>query len=102
MPKIKQAPTQTTSGCMISGVIKKPDGSPSREKVIFTPTHGGIYAGNFISAAPVVVIPDAEGRISVTLPPSAIMGPYSVRLNRETMQINVPDRDSADLHELLA
>jgi len=102
MPKVKQAVTNTTKGCLITGTIKKPDGSASREKVVFTPANGGIYAGNFISAAPVVVIPDVDGKVTITLPPSVVMGPYDVRFHRQTRRIEVPDRDTADLSELLA
>jgi len=102
MAKVKQAATETTGGCLVVGTIKKTDGSPSREKVVFSPAHGGIYDGSFISAAPVVVIPDASGKISIKLPPSVVMGPYSVRFHGQSRQVEIPDRAEVDLQELMA
>lgn len=65
------------------------------------PQRGGVWRGVAYSPQRIVIQPDAQGRWSVVLPPSSVVGPYTVKMARHRFSIVVPEAESANFAELV-
>jgi hypothetical protein len=91
MTKIKLPVPGEHAGCRVIGVFRQIDGSPSREAMTVIPEWAGEYNGVFYDPLGVIVTPDANGRYSFVLPPSSVLGDYTVNFNGTFLTIRVPD-----------
>lgn len=67
------------------------DGRPDPTSFEIVPGRSMVVNGVMYSSRAVKVQPDAEGRFSVVLPPSSLLGAYTVQLSNLAIHLIVPD-----------
>lgn len=102
MPKQTSTPRQQHSGCVVTGLRLFADGTPCRNSFSIQPAYTGVvFNGIVYSGQAIIVQPDESGRFRVVLPPSSILGRYTVRLETGDIRIHVPDATEAELDEIV-
>jgi len=77
------------------------DGRPlAGVPVRFLPARSGVWRGRVIGRAPVEVLTDEQGRFSVCLTPSDVVGRYEVVINEARYVVEAPDQPAAAFEEI--
>lgn len=102
MPKLAQLPRQQHNGCTVTGIRLYADGAPCRNQFSIQPAYVGVvYNGIVYSGQAIVVQPDEAGRFRVVLPPSTVLGKYTVRFETSELRIEVPDVAEAEFDRIV-
>ena len=89
------------SGCRVSGVALLANGQLLVGHLYIEPGHGGVWHGVAYSPQRIAVQTDSEGRWDVVLPPSSVMGRYTVEIDKHRFTFTVPEAGTANFVELL-
>ncbi len=89
MSKIRQRhnAASDTAPCLVNGRFLMADGSPFTGRLTLTPERSGRWQGVYYAAQPFTVKPDADGYISVSLPPSVAVGRYTLASRPPTFDL---------------
>ena len=98
--KIRQRQTDEPEAlCTVTGRFLMADGSPYQGRLLIAPERAGHWRGIYYSDQPVVMKPDSEGIVKLQLPPSSVMGRYSVESKPPgiVLSFTVPDSGTVDM-----
>lgn len=89
------------AGCRVTGRCFRADGKPLvGAGVRFAPSRSGIWQGRLIGRAPVEAATDAQGRFTVHLAPSSVVGRYQVVIGEGEYVADVPDQPAVAFEEI--
>ena len=94
------AQTAVHQGCLVRGVTLTANGTPYRGEITFYPERAGIYRGVSYTKRHFTVTPDEVGSWEVRVPPSAVLGVYTVRFAGMTYTLDVPDKPAVQFADL--
>ncbi len=101
MPKIYRVEA-SQPGCTVRGLWLQANGTPvAAAEVTFLPQHGGIWNGRVISERFVSTTTDKDGRFSIVLAPSSVVGAYRVAVGGQEFNAVVPDSGAVDLADIV-
>lgn len=93
--------TAAGAGCQITGCFYRADGRPLVGVVLrFTPARSGMWQGRVIGRAPVETLTDANGRFTLRLAPSDVLGRYEVVAGETRYVVDVPDQPAAAFEDI--